>query len=113
MNVDIEKYLSEEEIKQACIQAVKENAIKILGTNESGVCTRIASQLVKEESQFYLQKHKDLLNNKIIESINKINLGSLFFTSIGWANEGHKLLSNLLNKHKDLLEKKLINTLKN
>ena len=112
MKVDIEQYLDEDEIKQACVQAVKEHAKKLLGINESHICTRIARQLVKEEREVYLQKHKDLLDEKIVESINKITLGSLFFTAFGWANEGHKLLSGLLIKHKDLVEKKLMKVLK-
>ena len=112
MKVDIEQYLDEYEIKVACTQAVKEHAKKLLGVNESALCTRIARQLVKEETQVYLQKHKDLLDEKIVESINKITLGSLFFTAFGWANEGHKLLKELLIKHKDLVEAKLMKTLK-
>jgi hypothetical protein len=109
--IDIEDYLSEEEIKEACKTAVKDHAKKLLGVNESAICTRIARQLVKDEHQAYVKKHEDLLSEKIIESINKITLGSLFFTAFGWANEGHKLLSGLLIKHKDLLEKKLIQTI--
>lgn len=112
MKLDIEDYLSETEIKEACKQAVKEHAKKLLGVNESSLCTRISRQLVKNEHQIYLQKHKELLDKKIVESIDKINLGSLFFTAFGWSNEGHKLLKSLLIKHKDLIESKLIKTLK-
>jgi len=111
-NINIEEYLSEDEIKQACVEAVKDHSKRLLGVNESAICTKIARQLVKEEHQVYIQKHKDLLDEKIVESINKINLGSLFFTAFGWANEGHKLLSGLLVKHRDLLEKKLMKTIK-
>jgi hypothetical protein len=112
MNIDIEKYLSEAEIKEACLLAVKENALKLLGTNESGITTRIARQIVKEEHQLYIQNHKDLINDKIIESINKMSLGSLFFNAFGWSNTGHKILKELLHKHSELLECKLIKILK-
>lgn len=112
IKIDIKEYLSEEDIKEACLKAVKENALKILGTNESGIVTKIARQIVKEEQQVYTQKHKDLIEEKVIESIDKISLGSLFFNAFGWGTDGHKILKNLLHKHSDLLEKKLIKILK-
>jgi len=112
MKIDIEKYLSEEEIKDACLQAVKEKSLHFLGTNESGITTRIARQLVKEENQIYIQKHRDLINDKILEAIDKITLGSLFFHAFGWSNDGHKILKSLLIKHSKLLEEKLIKILK-
>lgn len=108
MNVDIEKYLSEEEIKQACIEAVKEHAIKQFGINKTAIANQMAHQIVKLEHQSYIKDNSHLIEEKILIAINKITLGSLFFTAFGWANEGHKILSGLLIKHKDLLEKKLM-----
>lgn len=112
MKIKIEKYLSEDEIKQACIEAVKAKALTVLGTNESGITTRIARQIVKEEQQLYIQNHKDLIETKIVESIDRISLGSLFFNAFGWGSDGHKILKHLLQKHSELLEEKLIKILK-
>ena len=112
MNVDIEKYLSEEEIKQACIEAVKEHTVNKLGINTSAIATRIAFQVVKKEHQKYVLDYKDDINDKIKEAINKISLGSLFFNAFGWSSDGHKMFKELLNKHSKLLEDKLVKILK-
>lgn len=108
MNIDIKEYLDEDEIKQACIQAVKEHTKQQFGINKSAIVNQLAHQLIKLEHQAYIKDHSHLIEEKILEAINKITLGSLFFTAFGWANEGHKILSGLLIKHKDLLEKKLM-----
>lgn len=112
MEINIEKYLSEEEIKKICKEAVQKHALQILGTNESGITTKIARQIVKEEQQVYITKHKLLIEQKIVESIDKITLGSLFFNTFGWSSEGHKIVKQLLLKHSALLEQKLIKILK-
>lgn len=112
IKIDIEDYLSEDEIKQACLQAIKEHTKEKLGINETSLATRIAYQVVKKEHQKYIINYKEDINNKIIEAINKINLGSLFFNAFGWSSTGHKILKELLYKHSSLLENKLIKILK-
>lgn len=106
--IDIEEYLNKEEIRDACKAAITNHAEKILGVNETAVCTKIARQLVKEQHQIYVKNHRDLLEKKIVETIDKITLGSLFFTAFGWSSGGHKILKELLIKNKDLLEKALV-----
>ena len=112
MNVDIKQYLSENEIKQACIEAVKEHTKSKLGVNDSALATKIAFQVVKKEQQKYILNYSDTINDKIVEAINKISLGTLFFNSFGWSSDGHKLFKSLLSKHSKLLEDKLVKILK-
>lgn len=112
MNINVEDYLSNDEIKDVCIRAVVEHTKAKLGVNESSMANRIAFQVVKKEHQNYIKNYEKEINDKIVEAIGKISLGSLFFNAFGWSSEGHKILKSLLQKHSKALENKLIQVLK-
>ena len=113
MHVKIEKYLSENEIKDICIEEVKRHIRDVVGnvsvgSDRSAVLIRqLAKNLAKDGVQEIIPDFKELINEHIKTEINKVTLADFFFESYGWRSQGNKILNGVLSENKPLLDAKI------
>ena len=113
MHIKIEKYLSENEIKDICIEEVKRHIRDVVGnvsvgSDRSAVLIRqLAKNLAKDGVQEIIPDFKELINEHIKTEINKVTLADFFFESYGWRSQGNKILNEVLSENKPLLDAKI------
>jgi uncharacterized protein (DUF2164 family) len=107
MNINIEDYLSNEEIKEIVKESVKTQVRTLLGNSQTSFVNLFVKRLAKEEVQKLIPNFKDLINEQIESEIKKITLPDFFFTSFGWRSEGNKVLNGVLQDNKALLDAKI------
>ena len=113
MHIKIEKYLSENEIKDICIEEVKRHIRDVVGnvsvgSDRSAVLIRqLAKNLAKDGVQEIIPDFKELINEHIKTEINKVTLADFFFESYGWRSQGNKILNGVLSENKPLLDAKI------
>lgn len=113
MDIKIEDYLSEDEIKEIVIEEVKRHVRACVGeTSVSSDVGRIfigklSKQLAKDGVQEIIPNFKELINEQIASEIKKIDLASMFFASYGWKSEGNKALAEAIANNKGLLDAKI------
>ena len=113
MNIKIEDYLSEEEIKNIVIQEIKQHVKSIVGdvsvsSDKSRVLIgNLARNLAKDGVQELIPNFKELINEQIESEIKKVTLSSFFVSSFGWSNTGNKILNSVLSDNKALLDAKI------
>ena len=113
MHIKIEKYLSENEIKDICIEEVKRHIRDVVGnvsvgSDRSAVLIRqLAKNLAKDGVQEIIQDFKELINEHIKTEINKVTPADFFFESYGWRSQGNKILNEVLSENKPLLDAKI------
>ena len=113
MNIKIEEYLSEEEIKNIVIQEIKQHVRSIVGdvsvsSDKSRVLIgNLAKNLAKDGVQELIPNFKELINEQIESEIKKVTLSSFFVSSFGWSNTGNKILNSVLSDNKALLDSKI------
>ena len=113
MNIKIEDYLSEEEIKNIVIQEIKQHVKSIVGdvsvsSDKSRVLIgNLARNLAKDGVQELIPNFKELINEQIESEIKKVTLSSFFVSSFGWSNTGNKILNSVLSDNKSLLDAKI------
>ena len=113
MHIKIEKYLSENEIKDICIEEVKRHIRDVVGnvsvgSDRSAVLIRqLAKNLAKDGVQEIIPDFKELINEHIKTEINKVTLADYFSESYGWRSQGNKILNEVLSENKPLLDAKI------
>lgn len=113
MNIEIEKYLSNEEIKEIIIDEIKSHVRNIVGNLSVSVdkdrvfINKLAKNLAKEGVQEIIPNFKELINNQIETQIKSIKLSDFFVCSFGWSNQGNKILNEVLSNNKELLDSKV------
>ncbi len=113
INIDIEDYLSKEEIKSICIEEVKRHVRDVIGnvsvsSDRSVVLIRqLAKNLAKDGVQEIIPDFKELINEHIKSEIDKVTLADFFFESYGWRSQGNKILNGVLSENKSLLDAKI------
>ena len=113
MNIKIEDYLSEEEIKNIVIQEIKQHVKSIVGdvsvsSDKSRVLIgNLAKNLAKDGVQEIIPNFKELINEQIESEIKKVTLSSFFASSFGWSSTGNKILNSVLSDNKALLDAKI------
>lgn len=107
MNINIEDYLSESEIKDIVKQEVKEHVRICIGAQPQNFIALLAKRLAKEGVQEIIPDFKELINNQIKEQISKVTLSDFFVSSFGWSNPGNKVLNSVLSDNKALLDAKI------
>jgi hypothetical protein len=84
MVIDIEKYISDEEIKEIIIDVVKSHIKNVIGDfsvsieKERVLVTKFAKNLAKEGVQEIIPNFKELINEQIESEIKKIKLSDFF-----------------------------------
>ena len=113
MDIKIEEYISESEIKEIVIEEIRKHVKTCVGDISVSTDTgrifvgKLAKQLAKEGIQEIIPNFKELINNQIESEIKKVTLSSFFVSSFGWNNEGNKILNSVLSDNKELLDAKI------
>lgn len=113
MNIKIEDYLSEDEIKSICKEVLKQHILDCVGnvsvsTDKGRVfVTKLAQKLAKEGVQEIIPNFKELINEQIESQIKSVKLSDFFVHSFGWNNIGNKILNEVLFNNKHLLDAKV------
>lgn len=113
MEIKIEDYLSEEEIKKIVTEEIKIHIKNCVGnlsvsSNVGRVFIgQLAKQLAKEGVQEIIPNFKELINEQIESEIKKVKLSDFFISSFGWSNTGNKVLNSVLSDNKVLLDTKI------
>ena len=113
MNINIEDYLSEQEIKDIITTEIKIHVKNIVGDisisseKDRVFITKLAKNLAKEGVQEIIPNFKELINEQIKSAISKVTLSDFFVHSFGWNNQGNKILNGVLSDNKSLLDAKV------
>ncbi len=113
MNIEIEKYLNEEEIKEIVKEEIKRHIRDVVGNisvssdRDRVFITKLAQKLAKEGVQEIIPDFKEMINEHIQSEIKKVTLSDFFFASFGWRSEGNKVLNGVLSDNKQLLDEKV------
>ena len=113
MEIKIEDYLSEEEIKNIITEEIKTHIKNCVGnvsvSSDKGrvLISQLARQLAKEGVQEIIPNFKELINEQIESEIKKVKLSDFFVSSFGWSNPGNKVLNSVLSDNKALLDAKI------
>jgi hypothetical protein len=107
MEIKIEDYLSDDEIKDIVKEEIRNRIRNLLSDNNTNTVTRIAKMFAKEEIQKMIPNFEELLNQHIREQIGTITLGDFFATSMGWKSEGNKIFNGVMSDNKDLIDAKI------
>lgn len=114
MEIKIEDYLSQEEIKEIVTNEVRKYIRDVIGNSfgsEEGKTNafvrKLAKDLAKEGVQEIIPDFKELINEQIRSEIAKVKLSDFFVSSFGWSNPGNKVLNAVLSDNKSLLDAKI------
>lgn len=114
MEIKIEDYLSQEEIKEIVTNEVRKYIRDVIGNNSeseesksNAFINKLAKNLAKEGVQEIIPDFKELINEQIRSEIAKVKLSDFFVSSFGWSNPGNKVLNSVLSDNKSLLDAKI------
>jgi hypothetical protein len=113
MEIKIEEYLSDDDIKEIVTEEIRKHIRQCVGdisvSSDTGrvFVNKLAKQLAKEGVQEIIPNFKELINAQIESEIKKVTLSSFFVHSFGWNNEGNKILNAVLSDNKALLDAKI------
>ena len=113
MNIKIEKYLSDEEIKEIITEEIKKHVKNCVGNisvsdDKSRVLiSTLAKNLAKEGVQEIIPNFKELINEHIKNQIAKLTLSDFFWESFGWQSTGNKIINSILSDNKGLIDAKI------
>lgn len=113
MNIKIEDYLSEEEIKSIVTEEIKKHVRDCVGnisvSSDIGrvFVGKLAKNLAKEGVQEIIPDFKELINNHIKEEISKLKLHDFFVENMGWRSVGNKIFNSVLSDNKALIDAKI------
>ena len=113
MELKLEDYLSEDEIKEIVTDELKRHVRECVGnlsvSSDLGrvFVGKLAKQLAQEGVQEIIPNFKELINSQIKSEIKNVKLSNFFVSSFGWSSEGNKVLNSVLSDNKDLLDAKV------
>jgi len=113
MNIKIEDYLSEEEIKEIVKEEIKKHVRNCVGEvsvsqDKARVMLSVmAKQIARDGIQGLIPNFKESLNEHIKEEIKKIQLHDFFTHNMGWRSDGNKLINSILSDNKALIDAKI------
>lgn len=112
MEIKIEDYLSEKEIKEIVKEEIRKHVRQCVGdisvSSDVGrvFVGKLAQKLAKEGVQEIIPDFKELINEQIKSEISNIKLSDMFWESFGWKSTGNKILVEVLNNNKKGLDAK-------
>ena len=106
MEIKIENYLNDEEIKEIIKDTIKTHVKSLIGNGKLNI-SLLAKTFAKNEIQELIPNFKELLNSHIQEQIKTITLGDFFVHSYEWKSEGNKIFNSVLSDNKELIQVKI------
>jgi len=113
MEIKIEDYLSEEEIKKIVKEEIRKHVRNCVGEisvsqDKSRVMLSVmAKQIATDGIQELIPNFKESLDEHIKEEIKKIQLHDFFTHNMGWRSDGNKLINSILSDNKALIDAKI------
>lgn len=113
MEIKIEDYLSEEEIKEIVSDEIRKHVRNCVGEVSVSqdrarvMLTVLAKQIARDGIQGLIPNFKEALNEHIKEEIKKIQLHDFFTNNMGWRSDGNKLINSVLSDNKELIDSKI------
>lgn len=113
VNIKVEDYLSEEEIKEIITEEIKKHVRNCVGDtsvsfNKSRVLIgRMAKSLARDGVQELIPNFRELINTHIQEEISKLKLHDFFTEAMGWRSTGNKLVNSVLSDNRALIDAKI------
>ncbi|GEM_PF-2862162 len=113
MNIKIEDYLSEEEIKEIVKEEIRKHVRNCVGEvsvsqDKARVMLSVmAKQIARDGIQGLIPNFKESLDEHIKEEIKKIQLHDFFTHNMGWRSDGNKLINSILSDNRDLIDAKI------
>lgn len=114
MEIKLEDYLSDNEIKEIAKEEVKKYIRDVIGSNSDSVNSKeysfvrkLAKQLAFEGCQELIPNFEELMNEHIKEQIATIKISDLFWETMGWKSQGNKIINKILAANESLIEAKV------
>lgn len=114
MKINIEDYLSNDEIKEIVIEETRRYIREIIGNNsgsenskEYAFINKLAKRLAFEGCQQLIPNFEELINDHIKEQIKTIKVSDLFWETMGWKSQGNKIINKILAANEPLIEAKV------
>ena len=113
INIKIEDYFSEEEIKEIVKEAIVKHVRNCVGEvsvsqDKSRVMlTVMAKQIARDTIQGLIPNFKEYLDKHIKEEIKKLQLHDFFVSTVGWRSDGNKLINSILSDNRSLIDAKI------
>lgn len=113
INIKIEDYLSEEEIKEIISDEIRKHIRNCVGEvsvsqDKARVMLSVmAKQIARDGIQGLIPNFKESLDEHIKEEIKKLQLHDFFTHNMGWRSDGNKLINSILSDNKALIDAKI------
>lgn len=113
MEIQIEDYLSEKEIKEIVTEEIRKHVRNCVGEvsvsqDKARVMLSVmAKQIARDGIQGLIPNFKESLDEHIKEEIKKIQLHDFFTHNMGWRSDGNKLINSILSDNKTLIDAKI------
>lgn len=113
INIKIEDYLSEEEIKEIVKEEIRKHIRNCVGEvsvsqDKARVMLSVmAKQIARDGIQGLIPNFKESLDEHIKEEIKKLQLHDFFTHNMGWRSDGNKLINSILSENKALIDAKI------
>lgn len=113
MEIKIEDYLLEEEIKEIVKEEIRKHVRNCVGevsvSQDKGrvLIGVMAKQLAKDGVQELIPNFKELINEHIQIEIAKLKLHDFFVENMGWRSAGNKIVNAVMSDNKELLDAKI------
>lgn len=113
MEIKIEDYLSEEEIKEIVKEEIRKHVRNCVGEvsvsqDKARVMLSVmAKQIARDGIQGLIPNFKESLDAHIKEEIKNLKLHDFFTHNMGWRSDGNKLINSILSDNKALIDAKI------
>lgn len=113
INIKIEDYLSENEIKNIVSDEIRNHVRNCVGEvsvsqeKASVLIGVMAKQLARDGVQELIPNFKELINEHIQTEIAKLKLHDFFVENMGWRSTGNKIVNAVMSDNKVLLDAKI------
>lgn len=113
MEIKIEDYLSEDEIKEIVKEEIRKHVRNCVGEvsvsqDKARVMLSVmAKQIARDGIQGLIPNFKESLDEHIKEEIKKLQLHDFFTQNMGWRSDGNKLINSILSDNRELIDAKI------
>ena len=113
MEIKIEDYLSEKEIKSIVSDEIRKHVRNCVGevsvSADKGrvMLSVMAKQIAREGIQGLIPNFQESINEHIQKEISNLKLHDFFTANMGWRSDGNKLINSILVDNKELIDNKI------